>query len=206
VARLKRRQPYNPALAEYQRQQAATEETAKRSRIATEFNKGIARHIGTMTVEDPFDGSTIEVARQTRNDPLGRLHGHKSIDEAQYQGGRAFQRDFETIEGGAKAIDPSQPYVDCSRRPRGVSAAYSGAWVRLNAAHEALGQDGSALIHDVLVRGWSYRQIAEARGYGGERWEKFFGTSVQLHLHRLSYVYGFATEKTGKQRMVEKLR
>lgn len=158
--------------------------------------------VAVIEIDDPYEaGSTLEVLRSLRNDPLGGLHSRKTIDEAQYQAGRAFQYDFECIEGGAQAVDPSQPYVDCSRRPRSVSTAYSKAWGRLNKAHEALGQDGSALIHDVLIRGWSYRQIAEARGYGGERWERFFGTLAGQHLHRLSYVYGFATEKTGKQRI-----
>jgi hypothetical protein len=163
--------------------------------------------VAPIEVDDPIEaGATLIVMRSTRNDPLAGLHARKSIDEAQYQGGRAFQDDFERIEGGAKAVDPSQPYVDCSRVPRGISAAFSAALVRLNAAHGALGQDGSALMHDLLIRGWTYRQIATARGYDGERWEKFFGMLAQQHLHKLSYVYGFATENTGKQRFAMEKR
>lgn len=159
--------------------------------------------VAPIVVDDPMGldpGDQIEVLRNLRDDPLGRMHTRKLIDEAQYQAGRAFQDDFELIEGGPKAIDPSQPYVDCSRRPRSVSTAFSKALVRLNAAHGALGQDGSALAHDVLIRGWTYKQIAVARGFGGERWEKFFGMNFHIHLHRLAHVYGFATEKTGKRR------
>ena len=36
--------------------------------------------------------------RSIRNDPLARLHTHRQIDEAQYQGGRAFQDDWEKAE------------------------------------------------------------------------------------------------------------
>lgn len=155
-----------------------------------------------MEIDDPYEaGGKIAVMRHIRKDPLANLHARKSIDEAQYQGGRAFQDDFETIERGAKAVDPSTPYVDCSRGPERVSDAYSKAFNRLNVAHAALGADHSPLAHDVLIRGWSYKQVAEARGFVGERWEKFFGMSFQVCLHRLSYVYGFATEKTGKQRI-----
>jgi hypothetical protein len=155
-------------------------------------------------VDDPFeDGAKIIVMRNLRNDPLANLHARKSIDEAQYQGGRAFQDDFETIERGAKAVDPSAPYVDCSRGPERVSEAYSKAFNRLNEAHAKLGADNSPLAHDVLIRGWTYRQVAEARGFGGERWEKFFGMNFQICLHRLSYVYGFAIEPTGKQRITD---
>lgn len=183
----RKRQPYDPSKAH--------------DRRATESNRGVNKHLVPMEVEDPFDPSAvIIVMRNKRNDPLGALHAHKSIDEAQYRAGRAFQDDFETIQGQQQACDPSQPYVDQSFRGKTVSDAHSKALARLNKAHAALGLDLSPLANDVLISGWSYKQIAEARGFGGERWEKFFGMSFAVCLHRLSYVYGFAVEPTGKQR------
>ena len=40
--------------------------------------------------------------RHRINDPLARLHSHRQIDEAQYQGGRAFQNDWKKAERGAQ--------------------------------------------------------------------------------------------------------
>jgi len=67
-------------------------------------------------------GEKIVTLRSIRNDPLGRLHSHRQIDEAQYQGGRAFQNDWEKAEHGPQAVDPTREYVDGvqkrSRSPR----------------------------------------------------------------------------------------
>lgn len=190
MSKTKRRHPYDPSKAH--------------DRRATESNRGVNKHLAPMEVDDPYEpGAKITVMRNKRNDPLGSLHAHKSIDEAQYRAGRAFQDDHEAIEHGAKAADPSQPYVDCSIVAMGVSDSFSKALVRLNRAHAALGLDLSPLAHDVLVRGWTYGQVAAARGFAGERWEKFFGMSFAVCLHRLSYIYGFAVEPTGKQRFTD---
>lgn len=141
--------------------------------------------------------------RSFRDDPLARLHDRRQIDEAQYQGGRAFQIDFETAERGPRAVDPSKEWVDGGRLPEPITEAQRRAALMLKRVYAKLEQDGSALVHDVLVHGLSYRQISEARGFGGRKWEEFFGASFQMCLHKLSYVYGFATEPTGKHRMRE---
>lgn len=146
-------------------------------------------------------GGKLIVMRSTRNDPLAGLHARRHIDEAQYHGGRAFQFDFETAERGPRAIDPSKEAVDGGLMPEPITEAQQKAALRLKRAFEELGLDGSALVHDVLIHGMNYRQVAEARGFYGERWEKYFGMNFQQHLHRLSFLYGFATEKTGKQRI-----
>lgn len=44
----------------------------------------------------------IVAMRSIRNDPLGRLHVHRQIDEAQYRGGRAYQNDWESAERGLR--------------------------------------------------------------------------------------------------------
>jgi len=172
-------------------------------RRATEFNRGIELHLSVVEVDDPYEvGAKILSVRSNRNDPLGRLHTHHQIDEAQYQAGRRFQEDFETAERGPRAIDPSKEYVDGGMLPEPITEAQRKAALKLKAAFAALGLDGSALVHDVLIHGFSFKQIAEARRFSGRRWEEFFGTSFQLCLHKLSYVYGFAIEPTGKQRVV----
>ena len=52
--------------------------------------------VAAIEVDDPLalePGEKIVTLRSIRNDPLGRLHSRRQIDEAQYQGGRAFQDD-----------------------------------------------------------------------------------------------------------------
>src|SRR5271169_5684599 len=71
--------------------------------------------VAAIEVDDPLalePGEKIVTLRSIRNDPLGRLHSHHQVDEAQYQGGRAFQDDWEKAERGPQAVDPSRPYVD----------------------------------------------------------------------------------------------
>ena len=63
-------------------------------------------------VDDPLalePGEKIVTLRSTRNDPLARLHTHRQIDEAQYQGGRAFQSDWEKAERGPRAVVGDAP-------------------------------------------------------------------------------------------------
>jgi hypothetical protein len=188
VARTKRRQPYNP--------------NAPHDRRATESNRGVVNYLTPEEVDDPYEaGAKIMVMRSTRNDPLAGMHARKTIDEAQYWGGRAFQRDFELAERGPMAIDPGKEFVDGGLAPEPITEAQQSAAKRLAVAYKELEQDGSALIHDVLIHAQSYRQIAAARGFSGERWEKFFGMSVHLHLHTLAWVYGFAKERTGRKRI-----
>src|SRR5882724_7680554 len=71
--------------------------------------------VAAVEVDNPFGlkpGEKIVALRSIRNDPLGRLHSHRQIDEAQYQAGRAFQNDWEKAERGPRAVDPTREYVD----------------------------------------------------------------------------------------------
>ena len=75
--------------------------------------------VAAIEVDDPMGldpGDKIVTLRSIRNDPLARLHTHRQIDEAQYQGGRAFQDDWEKAERGPQAVDPSREYVDGGQR------------------------------------------------------------------------------------------
>ena len=147
------------------------------------------------TIDDPYEvGEKITGLRQLRGDPLGRLHAHRQIDEAQYHGGRAFQEDFETAERGPKAIDPTKEAVDGGRFPEPISEAQRKAVMRLNRAQRVLGADGSALIHDVLVSRKHIREVGESRGLSGERLEKYFGLRFRECLDTLARLYGFAMD------------
>lgn len=186
MARTRRRQPFDPSKAH--------------DRRSTDLLRNAM--VSPIEVDDPLEmGSKLIVMRSIRNDPLAGLHSRQFIDDAQYHGGRRFQADFEAAERGPRAIDPSKEAVDGGLMPEPITERQQSAALKLKEVYEALGQDGAALAHDVLIHGLTYRQIANSRGFSGERWEKFFGMSFQVCLHRLSYVYGFATEKTGRQRI-----
>lgn len=145
-------------------------------------------------VDDPFEiGGKIIVMRQIRNDPLAALHARNHIDDAQYSGGRAFQRDFETAERGPCAIDPSKEAVDGGRMPEPITEEQQKAAKRLNAAHRDLGQLGSSLTVSVLIHGMSIEQIGVSRGTTKDLELKYLGRRFRECLDCLALVYGFAT-------------
>jgi hypothetical protein len=96
MARIKRT-PYDPSKAHDRR----TTDLLRNAMVAP------------IIVDDPLEmGSKLVVMRSLRNDPLAGLHSRQFIDDAQFWGGRSFQRDFEAAERGPKAIDPSKEAVD----------------------------------------------------------------------------------------------
>jgi hypothetical protein len=142
-------------------------------------------------------GEKILALRSVRNDPLGRLHSHHQIDEAQYRGGRAFQSDWERAERGPQAVDPTRDYVDGTRGREAVTESQRQAVLRLNRIERELGTDGAALVHDVLVLGLTMEQIGQRRAVRSQRWNDYFSKRLQECLDRLALIYGFATEPRG---------
>jgi hypothetical protein len=154
--------------------------------------------VAAVEVDDPLalePGEKIVALRSLRNDPLGRLHSHRQIDEAQFQGGRAFQDDWEKAERGPQAVDPTREYVDCGQAREPITERQRKAMLRLNRATRELGADGTALVHDVLIRGMTMDQIGQRRGLRGQRWIDYFARRFRECLDRLALIYGFATEK-----------
>ena len=110
-------------------------------------------------IDDPFarePGEKIVALRSVRNDPLGRLHAHKQLDEAQYRSGRAFQNDWERAERGPQAIDPSRDHVDGAQGRELVTEGQRQAMVRLNRAERSVELTRNSLSYATLV--------ADARG------------------------------------------
>ncbi len=102
--------------------------------------------VAAVEVDDPLalePGEKIVTLRSIRNDPLARLHTHRQIDEAQYQGGRAFQDDWEKAERGPQAVDPTREYVDGVRAREPITERQRKAVLRLNRAERELGADGA---------------------------------------------------------------
>jgi hypothetical protein len=154
--------------------------------------------VATVEVDDPYalqPGEKIVALRSIRNDPLGRLHSHRQIDEAQYQAGRAFQNDWERAERGPKAVDPTREYVDGAQMREPITEGQRKAALRLNTCERELGADGSAIVHDVLIHGMSMEQVGQRRGLKSQRWNDYFARRFKECLDRLALIYGFATEK-----------
>jgi hypothetical protein len=154
--------------------------------------------VAAIEVDDPLGlepGEKIVTLRSLRNDPLGRLHSHRHVDEAQYQGGRAFQDDWEKAERGPKAVDPTREYVDGGRAREPITERQRKAVLRLNRAERELGADGSALVHEVLILGMTMEQVGQRRGLPGQRWIDYFARRFKECLDRLALLYGFATAR-----------
>jgi hypothetical protein len=154
--------------------------------------------VAAIEVDDPMGlepGDKIVTLRSIRNDPLARLHSHRQIDEAQYQGGRAFQGDWEKAERGPRAVDPTREYVDGGQSREPITERQRKAVLRLNRAERELGADGSALVHEVLILGLTMEQVGGRRGLRGQRWIDYFARRFRECLDRLALIYGFATER-----------
>jgi hypothetical protein len=156
--------------------------------------------VAAVEVDDPLAleaGEKITVLRSIRNDPLGRLHSHRQIDDAQYRGGRAFQDDWEKAERGPRAVDPTREYVDGGQAREPITERQRRAVLRLNRVEHELGADGIVLVHDVLVLGLTMEQVGLRRGLRGQRWKDYFARRFQECLDRLAQTYGFASGNQG---------
>jgi hypothetical protein len=182
MPRAKRKKPHDPAKAHDRR----SRDLLRNAEVAT------------VEVDNPLaldPGDKIVVLRSTRSDPLGRLHSHHQIDEAQYQAGRAFQSDWEKAERGPRAVDPTREYVDGGQTREPITEGQRKAVLRLNRAERELDADGSAIVHDVLVHGMTMQQIGERRGLTTQRWKDYFARRFCECLDCLAVLYGFATPK-----------
>jgi hypothetical protein len=180
MPRAKRKKPYYPGRVHDRRSQDLP------------YNAEVA----TVEIDDPLaiePGEKIVALRSIRSDPLGRLHSHRQIDDAQYQGGRAFQNDWEKAERGPRAVDTTREYVDGGERREPITDAQRKAVLRLNRAERELGADGSTLVHEVLILGMTMEQVGERRGLRSQRWNDYFARRFKECLDRLALIYGFAT-------------
>jgi hypothetical protein len=76
--------------------------------------------------------------------------------------------------------------------PEPITEAQQRAARQLAVVYRALGQDGSAIVHDILVHGKTREQVAESRGLAGERYVRYYGMRFRECLDCLAIVYGFA--------------
>lgn len=181
-----RAKPYNPATDPLP--------VAVHDRKSTDITIGVQGHETPMLVDDPLGlepGEQVVVLRNLRTDPLARLHAGGHIDEAQYQGGRAYQAYFERAGTSIQAIDYGKPQVDGGLPPEsGASDSRMKAFNRLIKGNKALGAEGTVLVQQILVHGMSMEQAANSRGHSGKAAAEYFGRRFRECLETLAWAYG----------------
>ncbi len=176
--------PYNPANPVHDRR---SHDLVRNARVAID------------EVDDPYPvnpGDKIVVLRSTRNDPLADMKSKNQIDQCDYVAGRHWQAAYENAEiGHVRAIDPGKEAVDGGRMPEALTDQQRRAVQDLNAAKEALGPEGNALITDVLAKGWSISQAAIQRGRTSERDRLYVGARFRECLSTLARRFGYSNER-----------
>lgn len=141
-------------------------------------------------IQDPYDPeSKLVVLRQLRGDPLGRLHAHRQIDEAQYHAGRAYQRDWELAERGARAIDPSKEAVDGGLLPEPLTDSQVAARKRLVQVRAVMGRKAAYVVDLVVICGQSITAIVPVER---QIYRRQFAHLLRNGLDELAIEYGLA--------------
>src|SRR6185369_11617805 len=107
---------------------------------------------------------------------------------------REFQSDFQRAERGPRGIEIRE-WVDGGELAEPLTESQRKAAKSLARVYYALGANGSAIVHDVLVHCYTMKQIAARRGAKGRTWEEFFGTRFRECLDTMAIVYGFSMER-----------
>jgi hypothetical protein len=132
-----------------------------------------------------------------REDPIGRMHARRQVDEAQYHAARSYQRLYDTATiGNLSPADPSRIRVDGGKAPDPISAARMAAATRLRSVEGTLkdwhGFAGLSLTRCVLTGGKSVDKAARDFGASSEREARFWGLLFRKCLDVLAKALGFA--------------
>lgn len=156
----------------------------------------INAQVALVLVDDPFalePGDQIMVLRSTRNDPLADMRSRDMIEECDYAAGRHWQDAHENSQiGSIRAIDPSKEAVDGGRPPENLTDRQRRGASDVNAAREALGPVGNALITDVLGEGLNIRAAAKKRGLHSDRDRLFLSRRFRECLATMAVLFGLA--------------
>jgi hypothetical protein len=133
-----------------------------------------------------------------REDPIGRMHARRQVDEAQYSAARAYQRLYDCATfGNLSPADPSRIRVDGGKAPDPISAARMAAATRLRSVEGTLkdwhGHAGLSLTRCVLTGGKSVEKSARDFGASSSRETRFWGLLFRKCLDVLAKALGFAS-------------
>lgn len=154
--------------------------------ILPEMPRGIP--VTLVEVEDPLEpGVRARAWKNVRGDPLARLILAGSIDKAQFEAGQEMRGYYERAEIGAiQAIDTTKEAVDGGKIPEPLTETVQKAMKQIARLEKILGQEGSALIRDVLVKGMFLREIAAARDIRSERGQRYIARRFRECLETLA--------------------
>jgi hypothetical protein len=154
-------------------------------------------------VDDPYSrGEKIVVLRQMRHDTLAYLHAHHRIDDAQYEAGRAYQRDYEAAERGARAIDPTKEAVDGGLGVDPLPVKQIAARNKLVEIERVLGRRVVRIVQAILVKGATLESVAENQSRSAV---EFTGRMFRAGLEELAVEYGLSDRGYHRKRRVEQV-
>lgn len=173
----------------------APETKTPHDRRATDLPRNVL--VTEVEIRDPYNPNDVITAVQNiRYDPLGSLKASKIIDEAQYQAGRRWQRDYELSQlGGARGIDPTRTKVDGGGARDPISAQQMQASQNLKLAASELGKQGELIIRDILGQHMTFRSAARERELYSRRGREYIGKRFQECLETLAIFYGYAMKR-----------
>jgi hypothetical protein len=133
-----------------------------------------------------------------KDDPVGRMHSRRQIDEAQYQAARAYQlaADQATL-GAVRSVDLSRTKVSGGLAPDPLPDGRRRAMERLRAVEERVtrryGLEGLSVTRAVLSDRQSVEQTARARGASSTREISFWTGLFRRCLDVLATAFGFSS-------------
>ena len=111
----------------------------------------------------PPRASLLEPTAPSNRDPLADRLARGRITQAQYLAAQEFRKHYGLAAGKM-----------------------------LTESYRALGADGSAVVHDMLINAMSAKEVAASRGLTGLGWEKFYRMRFSECLNTLAVIYGFS--------------
>ena len=166
--------------------------------------------VAPAVVDDPLErGAKLKVLRSLRDDPLAALQARdqlRSPDEkradaatgrdtgiARFKAGQKYRLFHELSQVGTiSAIDPTREAVDGGKMRDPLSVSQMDASDALEAANAVLGAYGKQLVSDVLCRGMTFQQIAQARNMHRDKELEFLGRLFRVCLESLAKHWGLA--------------
>lgn len=161
-------------------------------------DRQMGRQYASMEVDDPYaPGEKIIVARQLRHDQLAWYHSHGQIDDAQYADGRAYERDYEAAERGARGIDPTKDVVDGGPAIDPLPASQIAARKKLVAIEAILGRYLVRILQAVLIHGAELKSLAPTQSRSDRAQ---VGRMFRMALELLAVEYGYSGKNYKRKR------
>jgi hypothetical protein len=160
-------------------------------RRATDVLAAIQSDISVIEVDDPLErGARNSVVVSLRDDPLRKLKEMQVINHAQFEAGRIWQKYWEQSEIGSVRAPQLQERVQTSG-PSGeiINERQVYAAAKLREAMRELGQEGEALIRDILGSRLSIKEAAKRRGLDSDFGARYVGQRFRECLETLAIVF-----------------